>query len=264
SKWAIVRNAFSQNAYLNYTFCRFTPDGRSLIVQNLSDDIRIFHISPEGVLSQTGQVKGLRGNITSLAFSPDGKHVLTTHHGQNMRYWDLATGKVVHELPRLGAARYCKSCFINPKGTQALGCDGGQLILYELQSGRPIQRMKVSDTWTCPVAIAPDGRRVLVVVLASRLVMWQTLTGMASPPTEGSGYIYSVRFSPDGKYLILTRERQLEVWDADQLRLVEKFAASGGSISDVMAIAPDNKHVALVSGVGCDTLQVFRIPDSGR
>ena len=48
------------------------------------------------------QVFGKLGGVFGLAFSPDGKRLLTTDWRFNVRLWDVATGKVVAKFHKLG------------------------------------------------------------------------------------------------------------------------------------------------------------------
>ena len=44
-------------------------------------------------------VSGVRGDISSVAFSPDGSRVLTTSTGPDVAVWDAHTGELLSRFP---------------------------------------------------------------------------------------------------------------------------------------------------------------------
>src|SRR5262249_36252900 len=77
-------------------------------------------------------------------------------------------------------------------------------------------------------------------------------TQPGSPPQAHPGWIYGVRFTPDGKYLVSVGEAPkrmsyLAVWSvADGKLLYRKEMALGSFYS--LAISPDGKLIAVAAG----------------
>jgi WD40 repeat protein len=97
-----------------------------------------------------------------MAFSRDGKYVLSGDERRALRYWNLATCTDVHVFEG-DFTGHVNACYVNPKGTQALGTGGKFLILFDLVDGKPIQKMALTDWHFNPSAISPDGKIVATV-----------------------------------------------------------------------------------------------------
>lgn len=249
-----------KGGYQDVNFCRFTPDGSKLITGRSSGRLEIRRVGADGSANVLAEYEIHKRDILCMEFSPDGRHVLSGDEGHALFYWDLDTGQVVHAL-KDDLNGYVRACFINPKGTQALAADGECIILYDLTSGKPIQKMQLAS-WIDPTAISPDGSRV-VLSDYNGVRMWKTVEGTELPkstlPTSGS--MRMLGFLPDGKYFLIGRDAAVELWDANSRRSVCTFRTSGRFSTGFVAFSPDNRHFAICSG-SKDNLQVFRIPAS--
>src|SRR5579875_1728174 len=77
---------------------------------------------------------------TRVALSPDGKHAVTTG-ADNIRYWDLASGKQIRAFG--GTAQGYRSVSFAPDGrTIAAGGRRGNVYLFDVHMGKLLQEMK--------------------------------------------------------------------------------------------------------------------------
>jgi WD40 repeat protein len=118
--------------------------------------------------------------IRDLAVSPDGKHVVSAADDMVARVWDVATGKLVHELH--GHAEVTPNhfpsmlyaCAVSPDGTRVATADRiGHIVVWDLQSGKQLAAMDAPLMYTWD----PKAR------------------------IHSIGGIRSLAFSPDGKLL---------------------------------------------------------------
>src|SRR5437879_2933960 len=89
---------------------------------------------PDGALLRIGTTR-LRpgGTVTAMAFTPDGRKLITATHPAHVHIWDVATGREVHffrpDLPRSLLA-------LSPDGSHvALFHDRGACDVYHVASG---------------------------------------------------------------------------------------------------------------------------------
>lgn len=264
NKSALVKQPSSQSTLNRIEICRFSPDGEKLVVASSSRQASVIPVGVNGTLGSSVPLTADRYRIHSMAFSRDGKYLLIGDD-RKLLYWDLSTGKLIHTLVTLNGDFRGKiwSCFVNPKGTQCVGCDGASLVLFDLATGKPIQKMNIAkspSSYTYPCFISPDGTRVLSLVSRRHLLMWKTLEGTAAPQVVGRQTIESARFSPDGTKLLLAGHARVEVWDVTTMKPITGFQTAASYTTRAIAFASDSRHVAAVSGSSSACVQVFRIP----
>ncbi|GEM_PF-3548035 len=102
--------------------------------------------------------------------------------------------------------------------TLLLGTWDGHLVAVNLDSGR-VKSLSEGDGPVTQIAVAPQRTRFAVAFEDGTVQVWKTNPAieLAYRLPEGVvGPITSVRFSPDGRYLLLTGDNLAE-WDLDEL-----------------------------------------------
>jgi WD40 repeat protein len=129
-----------------------------------------------------------------VAFSPDGKQVVSGSGDRTVRLWDAATGAALQTLE--GHTQWVSSVAFSPDGKQVVsGSDDHTVRLLDAATGAALQTLEGHTEWVSSVAFSPDGKQV---VSGSNDKTVRTLEGH----TES---VYSVAFSPDGKLLPILR-----------------------------------------------------------
>jgi WD40 repeat protein len=113
---------------------QFSPDGRYWLnkgrVQGAPAELVLLHDANGGKMIRSFQ--GPKASPTVMAFSPDGKRVLSGHDGPDstLRLWDVASGQ---ELWQARAEPYPDCVAFSPDGRYAVvGTIGGKLSLWRL------------------------------------------------------------------------------------------------------------------------------------
>ena len=147
---------------------------KNLAIANLSA-WQVHHLSVRGVLAHAGEV-------TTVAWSPDGRRVLTGSTDNTARLWDAASGQPIG-LPLEHKSGIATVAF-NPDGTTVLtaGWDG-KARRWDAATSRLIGEPLPGPVRS--VAFSPDLSVTHALILAS------------SP-----GPVRSVAFSPDGKTIL--------------------------------------------------------------
>ncbi len=124
------------------------------------------------------------GEISSVAYSPDGRFVLTGSEDKTARLWDAATGQQIRSFE--GHTNRVTSVAFSPDGRCAFSPDGrfvltgnyqGGARLWEASSGKEIRVFEADADAVNSVAFSPDGRFVLTGSEDTTTRLWDTASG---------------------------------------------------------------------------------------
>src|SRR5262249_45062104 len=103
---------------------------------------------------------GHDGAVNSVAFSPDGRRILTGSSTGMATLWDADTGKRLRDLGGHGGS--VNSVAFGPDGRRALtGSHDRTATLWDADTGRRLVDFRGQAGRVYAVAISPDGRRAL-------------------------------------------------------------------------------------------------------
>lgn len=158
---------------------------------------------PPGSLARLGTVRfrHVQG-VHSLAFTPDGKGLITAGKGDPARLWDAATGRVLRQF---GGSRDGRgyAAALSPDGRIVAGGGGArpsELCLWDAATGALLRQLEGGTaTGLTHLAFSPDGKTILAG--DERLRLWEVATGKGLW-TSGQVQVASLAYSADGKTLI--------------------------------------------------------------
>ncbi|KXN87593.1 Vegetative incompatibility protein HET-E-1 [Leucoagaricus sp. SymC.cos] len=206
-----------------------------------------------------GVIAGHQGPIQFVAFSPDGKRIVSGSGDRAIRFWDAETGKPL-QPPLKGHHRRVESVAFLPDGRYVVSGSGDKTIrLWDAETGKALQPpLEGHDGTVKSVAFSPDGRRVVSGSDDKTIRLWDAETGKAlQPPLEGhDSWVLSVAFSPDGRHVVSgLGDKTIRLWDAETGKALQPpLEGHDGSVSSV-AFSPDGRRV--VSGSGDSTIRLW-------
>jgi WD40 repeat protein len=190
--------------------------GETIFVLDLSEAKRAYRFEKQ------------RAGVSCLAFSPDGRLVLSGDRNGGLLLWDVEAGRSVRWLD--GHDDAVRGVAFSPTGRHAVsGGDDGATRLWELATGKEHKLFEAS--WNGPVnsvAFSPDGLQVLGA--GAKVRTWSVKSGEALLRFRGGGEVDSAAYSEDGSRIAAcvpspTSKTGLNVhhWDAATGRPLECF-----------------------------------------
>jgi WD40 repeat protein/serine/threonine protein kinase len=178
----------------------FSPDGKTFLTLQ-GDKVQIWS-------SQTGKPVARplwhKGRVLAVAFSPDGKTLVTGSDDQTARLWTAATGKSLGSpLRHRGAVT---NVAFRADGTAVLTASlDGTARVWSASTGTALGSPLLHSDGLMSAKFSPDGMTVLTGTLDGTGRLWSATTGKAlSPPVRHEGKIVDLQFSPDGQ-IVLTK-----------------------------------------------------------
>jgi WD40 repeat protein len=145
------------------------------------------------------------GMIDSVAFSPDGRRVVTTSV-ETARVWDVETsrmlpGSIRHQAPITSAT-------FSADGSRILTASSDTTAqLWDAATGRAIGASLKHAEAVNSAAFSPDGRRIVTASEDATAQVWDASSGLAiGPPLRYDVSIRDAAFSPDGHRVVTAAE----------------------------------------------------------
>jgi WD40 repeat protein/serine/threonine protein kinase len=174
------------------------------------------------------------GGIESVVLTPDGRQAVSGCHDGRIRFWDLATARLLATLE--GHTGCVHGLAMSRDGRQVLTASWDRSArLWDLETGQEVRRFLGHSTGVNCVAFSPDGAWVLTGSGEGynkeaegrdcTLRLWNRQTGQEVRRFEGHTHaVWSAVFSPDGKYVLSgSYDRTVRLWDLATGREVRRF-----------------------------------------
>jgi WD40 repeat protein/tetratricopeptide (TPR) repeat protein len=197
-----------------------------------------------------------------VAFSPDGKTVVTGSADGTARLWDAATGATLGvALAHQGAI---SSVAFSPDGKSVLTASRDKTArLWDANPGQPVGEpiaLRSDGGFSGSgrvLAFSPDGKSVIGLINSRTVRLWDVATGRPlGPPLRHESQVGSVALSPDGKTILTgSYDQMVRFWDAASGRLRgaplehQVRGAVSGAILGV-AFSPNGKTILTGSADG--------------
>jgi hypothetical protein len=196
---------------------------------------------------------GHSGDVTDVAFSPDGRTLATTS-GLGAKLWDVATGKMIFDLR--GHSFPVMDVAFSPDGrTLATASMDGTAKLWDVATRKMIFDLIGSWPPVTAVAFSPDGRTLATASRDGTAKLWDVATGKMIFNLIGYGSpVTAVAFSPDGRTLAtVSWDRTAKLWDIATGKMIFDLIGHSGDVTDV-AFSPDGRMLATASADGTTKL----------
>jgi WD40 repeat protein len=240
----------------------YSPDGRSIAGSSYSRTDTTAQVWDATTGRQIQVFHGPGQFAAGLAWSPDGRYVVTGAKDNMARLWDVRTGLLVRTFetgmaPGSGPGLW--NLAYSPDGRTIAGpsvtSDGKPSIrLWDAATGVPLRELRGHTDGLGKMAFLPDGKRLLASSLDGTVRLWDVATGqqlrvLHGPNTEA----HALALTTDGRQAVAGyNDGSVLLWDLGGP--VYPPMPAGGRVMTVMFSADDRRvltssdagHVALL------------------
>ncbi len=213
--------------------------------------------NPDGQTSSSNS--GLSYGFSDVVFSPSGQTLAGLERNGRVHFWDRRTGQsrrttevtTRDEHPDLSPTSGAHALAFSHDGRRLAGPGpDASLVLYAVETARPILRFEGPPEAILSLAWSPDGRTLVAAVSRHVMRVWDASDGHLIHRNFGThkGPVASVAFSPDGRTIAsASYDRTVKLWSLEEPR--RPRAVLEGHTDEVSAVAfsPDGRWIASAS-----------------
>jgi WD40 repeat protein/serine/threonine protein kinase len=191
-------------------------------------------------------LKGHTGSIEALAFSPDGKRLVTGSRDQSAKIWEVETGNELFDLKgHTGAVVYV--AFSTDGKRIVTVTQDGSVKNWDPETGKELEvALQPVDT-VRSISSSPDGKRKVMTRHdeSNAAVTLDPATGQELMRLKGhSDRVLAVAFSPDGKRVVTgSQDKTAKIWDVESGREILTLKGHAKGIGAVL-FSPDGSLIA--------------------
>ena len=278
---ARLGNPSTKDVGSEVTSVAFSPDGQRIVSGYADNTVQLWNaitgvplgnplVHGDATSSQLifDQTVTAYNSVNSVAFSPDGKYIISGSGDNTVRVWDANTGKSVYK-PLQGHTNPVYSVAYSPDGKYIVsGGPDTTILIWDAKRGIRIGNLLIDKLfdepvaeahpgWVCSVGFSPDGQQI-ISGFSNVIAVWDASTHEPTGILQGhTGDVTSVAFSPNGQYIVSGGEdHTVRVWDATKGEQIGELLRHEDDVKSV-AFSPDGQHI--VSGSKDNTVRIWSV-----
>ncbi len=213
----------------------FSPDGSLLAY--VTGNVVI--IRETKTWSKTKEVPGRIESYGNYIFLQNNQQLIDNR----VDIWDVASGDMIHDSPEDWAGN---SIARSPDGRRWATIDSaGNFMIFDSERRQLLFSQHVHHDHGRDIAYSPDGK--LIATASERILLWDAATTTKITPLEYESIVWSVAFSPDGRWLVSTHgDGSILIWDVVNRELAANLREHSGAVRSI-AFSSDGKRLATAS-----------------
>ena len=245
----------------------FSPDGRLVAIPDNNTVV----VRDANTGEREDRIfQGHSAAVQSVAFSADGRRIVTASDDRTARVWDLQTGGQIAALTEHTAP--VRSAVFSPDGLRVVSTQTPQrsgnvtivtsndsvALLWDALSGRVILRFEGDMVQLYDATFSPDGKRIVTASGDNTARIWDAATGKPIAVLSGhSDSVLSAAFNSRGdKIVTASADETVRVWDAEAMTTIAVLKGHSGAVWSAV-FSPDGERILTASDD--TTARIWRI-----
>jgi uncharacterized protein YjiK len=201
------------------------------------------------------------GWVSAVAFSPDGRYVLSGSHDKTLVLRDAVTGEHIRKFEQQILA--ISAVAFSGDGRRLLsGSHDGSVVLWDIASTIHLRKFKGHLEQVNAVAFSPDGKFALSGSSDNSLILWDLVAGCSVRSFNGHmDNVRAVAFAPDGRTAISCGDdRMVILWNVADGRFIRTLEGHSDCVNSVVFV-PGSQQVI---SAACDKTLIAWDVETGK
>jgi WD40 repeat protein len=202
-------------------------------------------LEPPAIKVVVGHIRTFNGHkrpVQSTAISPDGKYIVSGGDDDDLRFWEVASGKEIKTFK--GHASPVWSVAFSPDGKYILSAGEDMIVrLWDVDKVKEVRRFPGHSDIINRVAFSSDGKRAVSAGDDKVVRLWDVDSGQELKKFEAhTKPVWGAALSKDGSKLVTGGSDNIAiVWDVKSGKELKRFEGHTDNVLSV-ALSPDGKH----------------------
>jgi WD40 repeat protein len=201
---------------------------------------------------QTGEVKSTlkdhTAGIRSVAFSSDGKKIVSGGSDRVLRLWDVAEGKVLQTMK--GHKSAIRSVAYSPDDKYAASGSEDQTVkIWDVETGKETHTFSGLPDIITAIRYSPKGQTLVAATLQGPILILDPISHRIRQTLNAhSQSVSAVAFADNGqRFISVSQDRTIRQWTAVKTTIATPQSTLSGKTSMVtnLAIAPNGNNAVL-------------------
>ncbi|MBT6157241.1 MAG: SUMF1/EgtB/PvdO family nonheme iron enzyme, partial [Planctomycetaceae bacterium] len=203
-------------------------------------------------LTEVRRFKGHTDNIDVVAFSPDGKFIISGGGEKLLYQWDYVSGTIVRKI---SVGDYPRGLAVLPDGRHVITSHfRGDITMWSLANGRAVKEFVGHTKSVQSIRVSLDGKRLLSAGYDGLVRLWDVETGQPIH-SFSENYCAAATMSDDGRFVAHgATDSGFRIWETEAGQTLHQIKRETEAMT-ALAFSPSGEYV--VSGDGDGVIQVW-------